>query len=129
MTDSTTPPRQAAIDLLLRLLETGPVPATEIMAHGERVGISPRTMKRAKSALAVTSRKEGQVWLWSIEEGHHEECQPVSTVPATGGGEVLLKTLARTWEPGLPFTCACGFETGWRRGDVVACPSCDYRQI
>jgi hypothetical protein len=31
----------------------------------------------------------------------------------------------RTWAPGNPFTCKCGFATGWLRDGKPLCPVCD----
>jgi hypothetical protein len=34
----------------------------------------------------------------------------------------------RTWTPGNPFLCSCGFPTGWKLNGEVLCPRCFYRR-
>ena len=36
--------------------------------------------------------------------------------------------LGRTWKPGNPFVCECGFSTGWLRDGKVLCPMCDGKR-
>jgi hypothetical protein len=51
------------------------VPAEQVEKDASAVKISMRTLKRAKRALGVRSRKRGDVWYWELpqetrEEGH-----------------------------------------------------------
>ncbi len=59
------------LDLVLR---SGPAPALEVIAGAKQLGISERTLKRAKSELEVQSVKQGHNWMWSRteQEGHQE---------------------------------------------------------
>ncbi len=38
-------------------------------------------------------------------------------------------TPARTWTPGTPFTCSCGFSTGWSLNDQPLCPTCYHARL
>lgn len=75
---------------------------------------------------------------------------PITGIPVPGclrqlssGGEewrripagITVCARKRSWTPGNPFTCACGFTTGWRTAGVPVCPACaapdnkvNYRQ-
>ncbi|MCA9312596.1 MAG: AAA family ATPase [Phycisphaerales bacterium] len=57
---------EEAKDWLEAMLADGPVPAAEILAAAERDGIRERTLNRAKKALGVKSRREGDRWNWLI---------------------------------------------------------------
>jgi len=65
------PPRQEtqldqAGELLQEILADGPVLATEVRAEAEGEEISWSTMKRAKQALGVESRKRNGRWYWEL---------------------------------------------------------------
>jgi len=73
-----------AVAFLERLLNSGPVAATEIYRQARAAGIADRTLFRAKVALNIESRLEwpdGQAsWRWKLpvetpplppEEAHH----------------------------------------------------------
>jgi len=70
-----------AKDFLVTALCEGPVAGSQIIAEARGAGISERTLKRAKAALGVTSRKGSMTgpWVWSLPEG----CQriPKSAIP------------------------------------------------
>ena len=70
-------PIEEAEQLLRTILADGPVKAREIFKDAKENGISERTIKRAKSCLAISSKKhkfDGQ-WYWNLPgEGGHEEC-------------------------------------------------------
>lgn len=60
-----------AVDFLKVELEQGSRPAHELEEEARRVGIAPRTLKRAKGHLNVTSHKRGMQggWQWCLPEG------------------------------------------------------------
>ena len=65
------PERDEAINFLLTELAEGDRPARELFAIAQSIGISQRTLKRAKSALNIASRLDrspGQkrAWIWSL---------------------------------------------------------------
>ena len=70
-------PIEEAEQFLTATLANGPVKAKEIYRDAEENKISERTLKRAKSSLAISSKKhkfDGQ-WYWNLPgEGGHEEC-------------------------------------------------------
>lgn len=51
---------------LARLLAGGPVPAVKGEAAARAVGISPRTLDRARHRLGVVARRQGGRWWWSL---------------------------------------------------------------
>jgi hypothetical protein len=55
-------------------------------------------------------------WLPEIREHKQELVRLLSGEPA------------RTWIPGNPFTCSCGFSTGWRLNGEALCPACFYHR-
>lgn len=61
---------QEAAEWLVELLGTGPVAQVEIIQRGEREGFAKRTIRRAKDALGLESRKSGfqGKWAWVLPE-------------------------------------------------------------
>lgn len=64
---------EEAVTFLKGELADGPVPAKDVYRVAEGVGISKRTLDRAKAQLGVTSRKQGEkgkrgggVWVWEL---------------------------------------------------------------
>ena len=59
-----------AIAWLRAAIQTGPLHAATVPQLAQDVGISPRTLRRAKSALRIPSRRvlqsAGPAWLWSL---------------------------------------------------------------
>ena len=57
-----------AIDLLRALLATEPVPAKSVEEEAKGAGISWPTIKRAKDALGVVTRRDGKanMWYWAL---------------------------------------------------------------
>jgi hypothetical protein len=51
-------------------LEHGAVPAKALFKEAKAVGVSERTLKRAKQSLLVKSRRYGDVWLWFVSEAY-----------------------------------------------------------
>jgi hypothetical protein len=49
-------------------------------------------------------------------------CTPEIDTPRTLQKDVVP---VRTWAPDNPFTCECGFKTGWLRNGKPLCPVCD----
>ncbi len=68
--DHASPDRDDAIEFLLAELADGERPASELFATAQSLGISARTLKRAKSALNITSRlvrsNQKRAWIWSL---------------------------------------------------------------
>jgi hypothetical protein len=89
-----------------RLIETklagGPVPAADMEEMAEELGISPKTLHRAKSALGVISVKRGGCWYWELpieveftvcdadgehgQDGHDTPVTTLPLLPAAGAG-------------------------------------------
>jgi hypothetical protein len=89
-----------AIEFLQSLLKGGPKPAEEAKNEARHVGISERTLKRAKSAIGIIARREGYgaggnwVWRLPVEGQSPKEGQPthIRTL-APFDLEALLKEL------------------------------------
>jgi hypothetical protein len=81
------------IELALR---GGPAPAAEVIAGAEKLGISERTLKRAKSELEVQSVKQGKVWMWkqegqTTEQGGQMTNQEGHGVPEDAASRILAR--------------------------------------
>ncbi len=61
-----------AKEFLLQELEDGPVAAEQVEKDARGAQISVRTLKRAKRALGVRSRKQGDVWNWVLAQEKRE---------------------------------------------------------
>jgi hypothetical protein len=72
-----------AKEFLSQELADGPVPAEEVKEDARGVGISERTLKRAKRELGITSRKRGGVWHWELAR-EEREAGHSSTVGTVG---------------------------------------------
>jgi len=62
-----------AKDFLRELLAAGPVPVEEVFEEARSAHIAEKTLRRAKTALSVTSEREGETgkrgggrWLWAL---------------------------------------------------------------
>jgi nitroimidazol reductase NimA-like FMN-containing flavoprotein (pyridoxamine 5'-phosphate oxidase superfamily) len=58
-----------AVDFLNQNLSEGPQPQAMLIAQAKDLGISPRTLYRAKRPARVRTRKEkgaGGVWVWEL---------------------------------------------------------------
>lgn len=55
-----------AVDLLMALLQKGPLSADEVVKEFNDAGISVPTMNRAKSKLGVISGRNKNGWFWSL---------------------------------------------------------------
>ncbi len=62
-----------AEQLVLDLLEGGPVPVKTIYNKADVEGISARTVRRAKSKLPVVSIKRASDWVWALEDPPPDE--------------------------------------------------------
>lgn len=58
--------RQTATAFLRKVLEAGPRAATEVEGLAEAADISDRTLKRAKRALGIKSKRVDGEWLWRL---------------------------------------------------------------
>lgn len=59
--------KQAAMDFLEKLLTDGQMPQTEIMELAEKKGIAEKTLRNAKEALNVKSKRLNNQWYWSLD--------------------------------------------------------------
>jgi RecA/RadA recombinase len=59
--------------LIESVLRDGAVAAEDIMQMAENEGISVKTLKRAKAALGVISKKRGEQWFWEMTETIYTE--------------------------------------------------------
>jgi hypothetical protein len=77
------------VAFLNKFLATGPRPASEVFAEGERAGLSPDQIKRAKSKVGVHSDKLGMGggWQWKL---------PSATQAAKEGSEGCAHQVARS---------------------------------
>ena len=68
--EHASPDRDDAVEFLLNELADGERPASELIATAQTLGISSRTLRRAKSALNIESRLDRsspkRAWLWSL---------------------------------------------------------------
>lgn len=79
--------RAEAEEWLAEVLALGPVPAAKIKADAIQAGIAQATVRRAKSALGVKSRRWGRPgaeggWCWALPEGVHEMPTPKQGAPS-----------------------------------------------
>ena len=70
-------------------LAKGPAPAVDMIERAEELGISEKTLKRAKSALGVISVKRNGKWYWEmpIEVEYYEVGQEVGHQGGHDGGQ------------------------------------------
>jgi len=61
-------PIARAKEWLQDILDDGAVPVKEIYQEGAKayVGLSERTIDRAKAALGIVAKKQGKVWFWEL---------------------------------------------------------------
>ncbi|WP_338722412.1 AAA family ATPase [Devosia sp. XK-2] len=62
-------PRDAAEEFLRRELRDGPRKANEMKALADELGISERTLDRARSRIGVKSVQKKSGWVWSLPSG------------------------------------------------------------
>jgi DNA repair protein RadA/Sms len=58
--------REKAEELLQKRLAKGPQQASRLFDDAKAEGISKRTLQRAKKALGVKAKKDGDSWKWSL---------------------------------------------------------------
>ncbi len=75
--------RTAAEDWLCELLETGPVPATQVRVESKGAGFAWATLRRAADALHIKRRKcnFASGWEWCLAEGAHPPPQGAQPPP------------------------------------------------
>jgi hypothetical protein len=68
---------EEATEFLRDLLADGPLPQRDVAAAAQEAGIKMRTVTRARQALGVESRREGEAgrqgggrWVWSLGQNH-----------------------------------------------------------
>jgi len=66
--DEETGSLDDAKDFLQEILAKGPVTAKEAFKQRDAVGITKRTLERAKSDMKVHSFKNGSTWYWELDE-------------------------------------------------------------
>ena len=59
--------KQAVMDFLESLLSGGQMSQTEIMELAERKSIAEKTLRNAKEALGIKSKRENNQWYWSLD--------------------------------------------------------------
>ena len=59
--------KQVAMDFLESLLSDGQMSQTEIMELAERKSIAEKTLRNAKEALGIKSKRENNQWYWSLD--------------------------------------------------------------
>jgi len=123
-----------AKSFLLEELGAGSVAATTIIASAKSIGISEKTLRRAKMELRLAKSREGfgGAWLWALPEdgqtpwppsqngtvGHLREnpvamrvCEPSEALPEP---KMANKSLTDTFGPGAGI---CGHERTWLARD------------
>jgi len=63
---ANTRPKDAAEEFLKRELGDGPRKAKEMLALADLVGISERTLARARTRIGVKSEQKRGHWIWSL---------------------------------------------------------------
>jgi hypothetical protein len=65
--------REEALEWLSIALADGPRPARELFAEARADGITPHTLRNAKTALGVQARKNGfeRGWTWFLPTARH----------------------------------------------------------
>ena len=66
---------EEAADFLRDVLADGPIPAVELQRLAREAGISMRTINRAKRIAGASSRRQGKIWVWALQDC--QECQDV----------------------------------------------------
>ncbi|MFJ8043844.1 hypothetical protein ACIRBX_25410 [Kitasatospora sp. NPDC096147] len=64
------PASTSAESFLQSLLAAGPVPARDVLASAQAVGLAPRTVQRARHRLGVVATKTAQGWVLSLPAPH-----------------------------------------------------------
>ena len=59
--------KQAAMDFLENLLASGQMSQAKIMELAERKSIAEKTLRNAKEALGIKSKRENNQWYWSLD--------------------------------------------------------------
>lgn len=59
--------KQAAIDFLENTLADGQMAQTELMELAKQKGISEKTLRNAKDALQIKSKRSNNQWYWSLD--------------------------------------------------------------
>jgi putative DNA primase/helicase len=62
-----------AQEFLEQRLRDGPVKSTELKDDADQLGISWRTIERAKRGRGIVSRKEGKDWVFELPMHDHTE--------------------------------------------------------
>lgn len=65
--------RTEAMDWLRDSLAGGPVSASFIQGAARSAGIAAMTLRRAKDALCIESKRDGAGWVWMLPQGGHSE--------------------------------------------------------
>lgn len=78
---------EEAMEFLRDEIKDGPVGSTQVSKDARAAGITDITLKRAKSALGVRSRKQGDgPWTWALPEEDHQprtsQDDPLDPLPA-----------------------------------------------
>ena len=68
--------RKDAMEWLKDYLREGPQPSAIVIHAAEAVGISEKTLRRAKDHLHVLATKDGNVWFWRLPKFQRWERYP-----------------------------------------------------
>lgn len=101
--------REEAIDFLRDVLASGPVPAKEILRQARDADINEKTLRRAKSDLGVTKRREGfgpgGAFVWELPPAIDGQPTPIDAIDRhpnkspSMGDSVHLWSSRDTWQP------------------------------
>jgi hypothetical protein len=75
---------EGAAEFLKGVLESGPVPAEEVLSKAAERGLSRRTLFRAKASLGVKAHRSSGRWWWSLSDVEHERLGLEEVHPAQG---------------------------------------------
>lgn len=83
--------RMEAMDWLKDYLSGGPVSSKKAYEDAKKAGHAERTLKRAKKALGVISRKDAfnQGWSWELPEGDHQIPKGITSERGASSSEVI----------------------------------------
>jgi hypothetical protein len=132
--------RQNAEEFLKHALADGVRPSKEIQKEAREAGISSATLYRAKDALNIKARKEGQPgdpdqrWVWVLPHGedHHEDYQiEVDDNLRTNESDKGIKSQHLTEDYQTPMHDDLRIENDNLRGveNLISCNACGSQGI
>jgi hypothetical protein len=98
--DTTPTVLTQAMTWLSTALAHGPQPEGKLALEAQAAGITKATLRRAKTALGVESKRQGKHWVWVSPQGAHgaqdahgQQVNPKTTIGANG--QLYIVRLAR----------------------------------